>query len=221
VSAVALVVALTADYAVFRLFDANYFRWYLANGPLIQLLVTGFAVAVDLEREPRLISTHPGEYLASCFAVGGESFLALAADMEPKKGERSGRKGGFEPFAEDADTEVATRRREQRLLPRAGPLDSLFAGLFDIAFFILCIAWLAVVAPIQYFGNLVAGAPARLALANPRRMWVSHQPGRTELVTAPVEEAPEGSEEVGLARRPVALTASITAGLLLAISYVV
>ena len=90
-----------------------------------------------------LISTHPGEFLAYCFAVGGETFNALAEDTKPKRGPR--------------------RRGED--LPKEGPLDFLFAGLFDIAFFVLCVAWLIVIAPIQYFGNLVAGAPARLALA--------------------------------------------------------
>jgi hypothetical protein len=100
-------------------------------------------------------------------------------------------------------------------------LDGLVAGLFGIAFLALWIAWLGVIAPIQYFGNLVAGAPARLALANPSRFWVLRKGGVTLLAPAPVDEGPEGAEEIGFARRPVALTASITAGSLVALSYLV
>jgi hypothetical protein len=196
-AAVVLAVALAADYFVFQLFDINYFRWYLASGPLIQLLFTAFAVAVDLEREPRLISAHPGEYLAACLRVVGMSFIAFAGDLDPKGG----------------------RRREGEDPLKGTPLDFLFAALFDFAYLVLCVAWLTVIAPIQYFGNLLAGGPARLALVRPTRTWVSRKPEVTEIETGPIDRAPEGSEEIGLARRPVALTASITAGLLLAIRY--
>lgn len=198
VAALALVAALVADYFVFRLFDHNYFSWYLANGALIQLLVTGVAVAVDLESEPKLISTHPGEFLGACFAVIGESLLAGTAekDTEPTRDQTSG-----------GD------------IPKKAPLDGFFSALFDVAFLFLFLAWLIVIAPIQYVGNLAAGAPARAALASPTRMWVTRKPGVTSLVSAPIAEAPEGAEQIGLARRPVALTASITAALLLPISY--
>lgn len=197
--ALALVAALAADYFVFRLFDLNYFRWYLASGALIQLLVAGVAFAVDIEHEPKLISTHPGEYVGACFALIGESTLAGTP--------------GKDQGATHDHTGIGD-------LPRKAPLDGLFSAVFDVALFLLYLAWLIVIAPIQYFGNLFAGAPARAALANPNRMWVKRTPGVTSLVTAPIYKPPEGAEEIGLARRPVALTASITAGLLLCISYV-
>ncbi len=79
-------------------------------------------------------------------------------------------------------------------------------------------AWLIVIAPLQYFGNLVAGAPARLALAASVRSWVVRRPNVVFLGRDPIDKMPEGAEEIGLARHPVALTSSITAGLLFAIS---
>jgi hypothetical protein len=200
VSALALVAALLADYLAFRVFDLNYFRWYLASGALIQLVVAGVAVAVDLEGEPKLISTHPGEFLGACFALIGESILAGTAGKKTEPRRDQARSGD---------------------LPKKGPLDGLFSALFDVAFLVLFLTWLIVIAPIQYFGNLVAGAPARAALASRSRMWVIRKPGVTSLVSSPIDEPPEGAEEIGLARRPVALTASITAGLLFGISYLV
>jgi hypothetical protein len=41
----------------------------------------------------------------------------------------------------------------------------------------------------------------------------------TTLTETPADTIPEGAEQIGLTRRPVALTASITAALLFAISY--
>jgi hypothetical protein len=212
---IALALAVAADYFVFRLLDLNYFSWYVTNGALIQLLVAGVAVAVDLESEPKLVSIHPGEYLASCFAVVGISLLTVAEDQDPS------REGGFQPLQDDPKKAEAARRRRQEKLPRSGPSDGLVAGLLDVALFALWLSWLVVIAPIQYFGNLIAGAPARLALASPSRIWVLRQAGVTVLARAPVDEGPEGAEEAGFAARPVALTASITAGLLVAISYLV
>ena len=37
--------------------------------------------------------------------------------------------------------------------------------------FAACFAWIAAVAPLQYLGNLVAGASARLALEAPVRTY--------------------------------------------------
>ena len=193
-SAAGLALALAADYFVFRLFDADYFRWYLATGPVIQLLVTAFALAIDLERWPNLISAHPSDYLGACERLIGLSFIQRADELRPH---------------DPGEDEPTTRSN----LPSQWPLDGLITVLFDIAFVILSVAWLVVIAPIQYFGNLVAGAPARLALAKPSRFAI--------VVTAPDGGARDHWMEIGLVQKPVAVTASITAGLLLAISYVV
>jgi hypothetical protein len=174
VSAAVLAVAVAAAYFVFRLFDVNYISWYLASGPLIQLLVTAFALGIDLERWPQLISAHPSDYLGACQRVVGLSFLQRAAELRTAGEEEVGRRSD---------------------LPRTWPLDGPITALLYIGLGVLSLAWLVVVAPVQYFGNLVAGAPIRLALASQRRY--------------------------AIASRPVAVTASISAGLLFGISYLV
>ena len=79
-------VVLAADYFAFRLFGLNYFHWYLASGPLIQLVLTGIAVAVDLEREPRLISANPAEFFGGCLALIVPLMLTPLAIGEPDWG---------------------------------------------------------------------------------------------------------------------------------------
>jgi len=56
---------------VFRLFDRNYFRWYLDHGTELALALSLVALAVDLDRDPSLVSAHPGSYSAGWFAVVG------------------------------------------------------------------------------------------------------------------------------------------------------
>jgi hypothetical protein len=182
------------DYVAFRAFDTNYFGWYLSGGPLIQLVFAGFAIAVDLERRPLLISAAPNVFLAEAWAVAGESFIAFSRELKPE-----------EP------------RLTREDLPRSAPLDDFFAALFYLAFFATFTAWAVIVAPLQYVGNLIAGAPVRLALASPFRTYVVRDGKRIHVGYRRVETLPLGAEVVGLARSPVATTASITAALLFAI----
>jgi hypothetical protein len=185
-----LATAVVADYAVFQLLDVNYFRWYLENGPWIALVVSGVAVAVDLEREPGLISIHPATFLGSCFQLTGLSVLILGdlVGPNPMSGPRA---------------------------VRPGPIDWIFGALFAIASVVLYVVWLIVIAPVQYFGNIAAGASARLAVTSPWQSW--RKEGVTELGRSLAEKMPEGAEVIGLARRPVALTSTTTAGLLFVI----
>ena len=202
-SAAALAVALAADYVVFRLLDVNYFRWYVENGALIQLLVGGIALVIDLESEPKLISVHPGEYLASAETVIGLTAINFAADMRP---------------APDPSEEERTR---QRILPRRWEPDFLFGGLLHIAWVLVGVAWLIVIAPVQYVGNLVAGAPARLALANPHHLAVFRRGPVISIVPVSAGSRANAPEVIGLTKKPVAATASITAALLFGLSYLV
>lgn len=162
----------------------------------------------------------------------GESLGALAEDWAPTKFDK-----GFDPFAHlpepggeagdelpEVGDELEVGDEHPRTAAKAFPrkmrfFDDLFAMIFDLAFFVVLVAWLVVIAPIQYVGNLVAGAPARLALANPNRVFVLNDRRVVGIATAPRDEGPKGWEEIGLARHPVALTAAITAALLLLVSY--
>ena len=74
-----VMVALVAtDYFVFRLFDQKYFHWYLAQGAVMSLVVAVIAVAVELDQDQNLISTHPGKYAGAWLRVPGETFSNFA-----------------------------------------------------------------------------------------------------------------------------------------------
>jgi hypothetical protein len=98
-----------------------------------------------------------------------------------------------------------------------GAFDGLLIMVFDIAFVLVAVCWLAVVAPLQYFVTLFTGAPARGALLS-RRIWVVRSGKTIALRRGSAEEVPEGSEEIGLASKPVTVTSSITAGALFLVS---
>jgi hypothetical protein len=179
-----IVLLLVSDYVAFRLFDHNYFRWYLDHGTLIALAFSFVAIAVELDREPSLVAAHPGSYTAGWFAILGETFEFLS--------------------------DIVRNRA-------VGFFDSLFTSLYVVTVFVLCVSWLIVIAPVQYFITLVTGAPARSALVS-RRMWIKRTGKRIELFRGPASEMPEGAEEIGLARRPVSVTSAITAGVLFIVS---
>jgi hypothetical protein len=184
-----LAAVVAADYGAFRLFDLNFFHWYVSQGPLIALAVGGVAVAVELDQEPNLVSAHPAMYVGAWLRVPGETFLSFA-DM-----------------VRGVDADQNSR-----------PLDGLVTGLIGIAFLALWISWLIVIAPLQYFVNLVAGAPARCALAGRRRTWIERREDTTVIGSGPIKQMPEGAQEIGLARHPLSVTSTMTAGLLFAVS---
>ena len=58
VSLTAIVALVAANYAVFRLLDHNYFRWYLDHGAELALALSLVALAVDLDRDPTLVAAN-------------------------------------------------------------------------------------------------------------------------------------------------------------------
>lgn len=189
-----LAAVVVADYGAFRLFDVNYFHWYISQGALIALAVAGVAVAVELDQIPHLIAAHPGKYAGAWLEVPGVTFLSFSDLVR----------------GEDIDADQDS-----------WPLDWLITGLFGFAFIALWICWLIVIAPLQYFVNLVAGAPARRALASRRRTWIERREESTVIGIGPIEEIPERGQEIGFARHPVSATSTMTAALLFAISQLV
>lgn len=101
-------------------------------------------------------------------------------------------------------------------------IDSLFAALFALTFGLASIAWLVIVAPLQYFVYLLTGTPAREACASPGRVWFKRE-GNLDQVgdTLKSDAVPEGAVESGFSARPVTFTAAITAGVLFAVSKLV
>jgi hypothetical protein len=103
-----------------------------------------------------------------------------------------------------------------------GFLDFVITLVFALALALVMIAWLVLVVPAQYFVYLIAGAPAREALASPRRAWVKVARGQIELVRAPKEQdIPDGYSESGISAKPITLTASLAAIILFALSRLV
>jgi hypothetical protein len=70
-----------ANYVVFRLFDHNYFHWYLDHGAELALGLSLVALAVDLDRDPTLVAMHPGNYSAGWLELVGKTFLYLGDDV--------------------------------------------------------------------------------------------------------------------------------------------
>ena len=100
-----------------------------------------------------------------------------------------------------------------------GYLDFVITLAFALVLALGMLAWLVLVVPAQYFLYLIAGAPAREALASPRRAWVKVARGQIEIVRAPKQrDIPDGYSESGISAKPITLTASLAAIILFALS---
>jgi hypothetical protein len=103
-----------------------------------------------------------------------------------------------------------------------GLVDVLLGSLFGPALLLVFVAWLLVVAPLQFVVNLAAGAPARLALASPARAWYRITSQEIHVEEALKSDAvPEGATESGFSAKPVTFTAAIASALLFAVSRLV
>jgi hypothetical protein len=184
-----------ANYAVFRLFEVNYFNWYVTNGSKLALALTIFSLAINLDDEPGLIAAHPTNYVSAWFTFFGQGFLWLANILKPNRTESSSI-----PFWDDLVTMV-----------------------FGLVWTAAAFAWLAIVVPAQYCVNLVCGAPVRLTLAashdviierlerkKPRtgRAWISRSAKRINV-------------GLNVREKPVTATAAISAATLFALSFAV
>jgi hypothetical protein len=116
--------------------------------------------------------------------------------------------------------------------------DTVLAAVFAVVFALAMLAWALVVAPLQFFLNLVAGAPARTALASSSTVWrVQTDATHTEYVYGPkdLSEVTDRDEaqrladglaagtvtQTTFAAKPVALTNAIAAALLFGASQLV
>jgi len=128
---------LAADYAGFRrVFDANYFDWYLAHGAAFALALSAFSIVIELDDEPGLIAAEPNTYLASWFAFFGIGFLWLRDAVE-----------------------APGRTRWEAL-------DFPFTVLFMTTWVVAVGAWILIVVPALYFVTFVSGAPVRRTQAS-------------------------------------------------------
>jgi hypothetical protein len=161
-----------------------YWRLYVKYGSEIGLIVAILGAGAESEEElAGRVSASPSSYLSASFAWTG-SFLAAAFNTT----------GG--------------RKRPLPAGVRTWPLDGLVSGLLILPVWLLLWAWLLLVAPIQYFVTLVAGAPARRALAT-----------RPDMVAREESPTPSGGVKkralsLGFDRAPFATTQAFAAALL-------
>ena len=89
------------------------------------------------------------------------------------------------------------------------------------------------IAPLQYWANLVCGAPAREALASSKTLWLAESAHQNEFLLAPKDPSefqqrePEKARkegqmtELGFAAKPVSFTSGIATAVLFGISQLV
>jgi len=96
--------------------------------------------------------------------------------------------------------------------PRFHVLDWLFGVPLIVAFALGGIAWLVLIAPLQYFVFLVCGAPSRLALRSTYRLDAAMDGSQlVYLEQTSVAKAPSGSWDASLRDKPVVLAAAFSA----------
>jgi hypothetical protein len=174
--------AVALDYAAFRfLFEMNYFRWYVAGGPLIATVLVGVSKALDLDKNPNRISADPNLYSGAWFYKHGEDQLRLAGIVRARG---------------------------------ANAIDEIGATILAVAMALIGIAWLVLIAPIQYFVTLLTGAPARVALHSETSLRPSEK-GTPTAIDRDLEKALPRTQFVGLfATNAVTMTSALTAALL-------
>ena len=213
----AILVGLAALNALW--FDAagsDYLRWFVDNGALIALLFGVVAAAVDLDTHPGLIAASPLVYVRAILGVFVELSMSLSAVFSRERSD-----------AELADAGLV----EMQSRYRSRLFDTLLGNLFLLLLGAAMLAWALVVAPLQYWVNLVSGAPARMALASWRTSWrVEVTALHTEYVNAPKDpdaitdeqfqtaRAEGRAHEITFASKPVSFSAAIAAAFLWALS---
>jgi hypothetical protein len=191
---------IAADELVLRaLFGTHYLSWYLENGAIVSLVVAFVTLAWgDLNDVPSLISAHPLEYGAAHVALCVLPSQSLAAILAP-------------------------RRDRPQTAPIGLPvLDAILTVAVTIVLLAAFVAFVLVVAPIQYFVYLVAGAPGREAYASPERAWYRIRAREILVESGPrTDELPAGADESAYTAQPVTLTAVLAPGLLFVTQQVV
>ena len=190
VATAALALLLLANHWLFaRWLDASYVRWYVESGPWIGVATRLTAdVWPDLEEHDGLVSASPREYCGSWVGVVGATFVSFGMKLPPV---RSGRGLG-----------------------RA--VDVVLASLVTAGVVLGLIGWLLVVVPAQYAVYALCGAPSRIFRDSPHVAAWNVRDTRAGVNAVPAGGTlPPGWWADGLARKPLAVTATFATVLLL------
>ena len=191
---VAALLAITAlnRWIFEQVWSTDYLNWYANAGPFIALAMGAFGLAWGgLDRNPRLISAHPCEYLAATFQVAG---LPMAA---------------FGPHF----------RSENQAAPV--PAWEILAAIpVVLALVVATLGWLVFIVPMQYFVFLVCGAPVRIAMRSSVKVEARFA-GRSVLYEERPRDqpVPAGWWDASMRDRPVTLTSAFSAALLFLIDH--
>jgi hypothetical protein len=197
------------DVSVFGLAGQSYLDWYLANGAILSLGVPILSsVGVNLDRRYGLISAHPLYYVGAWVGI----LTSWSNIWDPTTG-----------------VEVKYLRGQ-----RSVRLDRALSWVFSKALGLGLIAWFLVAAPPQYLLNLVAGAPARAALASGRVVWHDQSVQSTEdtdgkgttkswsekttIQDGSARKPHAAAQRLGFDVKPVSVTYALSAVVLLLIS---
>lgn len=201
----ALVALAAVDALWFDVAGGDYLDWFLENGAIVALVFGVVSAAVDLDAHPGLVAAAPLHY-----ARGVVGAIGLELSM------------AFWALFGDEDRD-------------ANLVDVVLAAAFMFALAAALLAWALVVAPLQYFVNLVCGAPARVALKSDTTAWrIRRSALHTEYLKTPKLTAPFAdpaakadleaarargdATEITWAARPVTVTAAIAAAVLFGVS---
>jgi hypothetical protein len=193
----------------------DYFDFYLRDGFQVALLFTIVGYAISLDSRPGLIAAHPTLYVAEVFVL----FTALLGSLSALFGSpRSDRD------LADAGLDFLGRRF------RLGTVDLALGWLFTLLFGAAMLAWAVLIAPLQYWVNLLCGAPAREVVASSKTLWLVENPPQTTFLRAPKnpnefqrkelerERGGGNMTEIGFAVHPVTFTSGIASAALFGIS---
>jgi hypothetical protein len=216
ITGLSVVLAATAANVIgFHLLGSSYLRWWVDSGSVISIVFVVLAAATDLDRHPGLISQEPWGFVATLLAACSEITLAWTTTLAPT--------------ARDDDL-IGGPGSLHRSFLRWRTMDLWLTFLFTAALATFLACWVLVIAPAQYWTNLLCGAPARQALTANQTVWiqtkrveVSGDAGEeTAVVVASRDQTPPlGARVSTLLTKPVSLTAGLAAGTLLALKVLV
>jgi len=199
---------IAANDFVFRTWlNADYLRWYLRNGTLINL---GFAFVSlawgDLNRVKDLIGAHPARFIsASMFLVAlpVQTFVAILRKPTEPVPPRAEPRSALSQWS-------ALWRMAQAIMDT---LDGVLTAMFALIFTLAALLWLLVIAPLQYLVYLICAAPARLMRRGQRKLIANFDESGYFHVgeVGGDKPVPAGWFEAGFYSKPVSLTAAFAA----------
>jgi hypothetical protein len=185
-------------WTVFRAAGQDYWAFWLHSGPLIGLATAAFGWAWGgLDRNPGLVSADPLDYAGAALQVAGVPLVAFGGHMR--------------------------RDNHDRPIPAR---DLVLVVPLAMVFAVAVVAWLLLIAPAQYFGFLLAGAPSRIALASRYRLFALIDGARVRYAEGVALDSAgfrkeDGWWDASMRDRPVTVASAFMAAALLVVDILV